>query len=349
MDHFRNFLPVLLLFCLLFQSPTGAVAQDGGFAGSFSRMGFSPRGMAMGNAMSAVHQEGSYSYYNPALAAEKREFIMVDFSTAAMAFDRRLHTATAHLQLPPSAGITFTLMNARVQDIDGRSVDGYHTGYLSTSEFRFAGRFGIRFSEAFSGGIGLTYTLANYHTDVPNAGTIGLDIGFLIRLNPKLSLSAAARDLLASYDFNTSDLYGTDERADNAFNFPTRFVTGIAYELSDKWLVSTDAELQLHSFEAEFENRVVDEFGQFSEPIVRSQTNPTTYIRTGTRYQLHERVAVRGGLQLNDPGGEAVILPSAGFSLMLPYDRFSPSIDYAFVREASQLTNMHVFALRLHL
>ena len=340
---------LLLLLLVTVQTLQEANAQSGGFAGAFSRMGFSPRGMAMGNAMSAVHQEGSYSYYNPALAAVKREHVMVDFSTAAMAFDRRLHTATAHLQLPPSAGLTFTLINARVQDIDGRTVDGYHTNVLSTSEFRFAGRFGIRFSEVFSGGIGITYSLANYHTDVPNTGTVGLDLGFLIRLTPRLSLSAVAKDLLAAYDFDTSDLYGTDQRSDNAFDFPARFITGVSYELSEKWLISADTELRLQSFQTETVSTNRDQFGEFTERTIRSETNQTIYLRTGTRYRLHERIAVRGGLRFEDPGEESILLPSAGFSLMLPYDRFSPSIDYAFVREASQLTTMHVFALRLHL
>ena len=349
MKTLKTILPALFLFSLFWLPLPDAIAQNGGFAGSFARMGFSPRGMAMGNAMSAVHQEGSYSYYNPALSAVKREHVMVDFSTAAMAFDRRLHTATTHFQLPPSAGLTFTLMNARVRDIDGRTVDGYHTDYLSTSEFRMAGRFGIRFSDTFSGGIGITYTLANYHTDVPNTGTVGLDIGLLIRLNPGLTLSAVARDLLASYDFDTSDLYGTEQRADNAFNFPTRFVTGVSYELSGKWLISADTELRLQSFETESISTGRDQFGEFTERIVRSETNQTIYFRTGTRYHLHERISVRGGIRFEDIGGESALLPSAGFSLLLPYDRFSPSIDYAFVREASQLTTMHVFALRLHL
>jgi len=349
MKSLKKIIPALFLFCLFIQPLPDAIAQNGGFAGAFSRMGFSPRGMGMGNAMSAVHQEGSYSYYNPALAAEKREHTMIDFSTAAMAFDRRLHTATAHLQLPPSAGLTFTLMNARVQDIDGRTVDGYHTDFLSTSEFRFAGRFGIRFSDAFSGGIGISYNLASYHTDVPGTGTVGLDAGILYKVTPKLTLSAAAKDLLASYDFDTSELYGTDQRADNSFNFPSRIISGIAYEITEDWLVSTDFELRLQSFQTETFQTNTDQFGEFTERTIREETDKTTYLRTGTRYKLHERIAVRGGLKFEDIGGESVILPAAGFSLMLPYDRFSPSVDYAFVREASQLTSMHVFALRLHL
>lgn len=340
---------ILLLSSLLLLPLCSVFAQTGGYAGAFSRMGFSPRGMAMGNAMSAVHQEGSYSYYNPALAAEKREYVLLDFSTAAMAFDRRLHTATTHFQLPPSAGLTFTLMNARVQNIDGRTTDGYHTSYLSTNEFRFAGKFGIRFTDSFSGGIGITYSLANYHTDVPNSGTIGLDLGMLFRISQNFSVSFVAKDLLASYDFDTSDLYGTGQRADNAFHFPARFIAGISYELSDDWILSADTELRHLSFQTESTTFRDDEYGQITEITVQSEKDQSLYFRTGTRYMLHERVAVRGGLQFENIDGDAVILPTAGFSLMLPYDRFSPSIDYAFVREASQLTNMHVFALRLHL
>lgn len=349
MKILRTILPCLFLFCLFPYPQQIASAQNGGFAGSFSRMGFSPRGMAMGNAMSAVHQEGSYSYYNPALAAVQREHIMADFSTAAMAFGRRLHAATAHLQLPPSAGITFSLMNASVQNIDGRTVDGYHTDFLSTNELRFAGRFGIRFSDAFSGGIGISYTLANYHIDVPGTGTVGLDFGALFRISPKLTLSAVAKDLLASYEFDTSRLYGTDQRADNTYDFPSRLVTGAAYEITKNWLLSADVEIRLQSYQTERVTLSSDEFGEFTERSVSSETDQTTYLRTGTRYRLHERIAVRGGLRFEDIGGESALLPSAGFSLMLPYDRFSPSVDYAFVREASQLTSMHVFALRLHL
>ena len=40
---------------------------------------------------------------------------------------------------------------------------------------------------------------------------------------------------------------------------------------------------------------------------------------------------------------------SAGFSINLPFDRFSPSIDYAFVREPYGVANMHVFAIRMNL
>ena len=63
----------LLLFLATMLSfgfhPDEVVAQNGGFAGASTRLGYSARGLAMGNAMSAVTSEGAFSYYNPAQAA----------------------------------------------------------------------------------------------------------------------------------------------------------------------------------------------------------------------------------------------------------------------------------------
>src|SRR6056297_2403234 len=90
-----------LLIFIIFGWTNELFSQEnsGGFAGSFSRMGFSPRGMAMGNAMTSVVQEGSYSYYNPAFAALKSDMIQIDAGTALLPFDRRINMLHSHFQL----------------------------------------------------------------------------------------------------------------------------------------------------------------------------------------------------------------------------------------------------------
>jgi hypothetical protein len=339
-------LTATLLLCSLFFWVPDLLAQSGGFAGSFSRMGFSPRGMAMGNTMTAVHHDGSYGYYNPALAAAPADGVQFDLGTAALRFDRQLHMLTSHFQLPPSAGFSVSLINARVSDIDGRSSSGYHTEMLTTSEYQVIGNFGLRFSDRFWGGIGIKYNLANLHDEIPNTSSIGLDAGVYIQPLSVWTLAFAVKDLLSSYSVDSSDLYGTDT-APRIYDFPTRLIAGTSYQLSELWLISFDFETRLQQSEI---NRLVSDHNGAGERMVRQDISSITrFARLGTRYLIHERITLRGGLQLNQPGDENQLQPSAGFSLHLPYDRFSPSIDYAFMREPSQLSTMHVFAIRLNI
>ncbi|MCC5941756.1 MAG: hypothetical protein JJU37_09455 [Balneolaceae bacterium] len=336
-----------LMIALFFAADVAA--QSGGYAGSFSRMGFSPRGMAMGNALTAVHQEGSYAYYNPAMAAIPSETIQVDFSTAALRFDRRLHMITANIQMPPSAGLSISLMNARVGNIDGRTSSGYHTNMLSTNEFQLIGNFAIRFSEKVWAGIGIKYNLANYHPEVPNSQNVGIDAGLRIALNSNLTIAASVKDLLSEYRFDSTDLFGQTAGSVSSYNFPVRVIVGAAYDLSNDWLISMDTEFRFQQYDilrADPNRRNAAGF----PPMVRAEeTTQSTFFRAGSRYSIHERVTIRGGLEYYDIGGENQLQPSGGFSIHLPYDRFSPSIDYAFVREPSQLSSMHVFSIRLHI
>jgi hypothetical protein len=346
MQNHKYTILFFMIFCSSLFWVTDLLAQSGGFAGSFSRMGFSPRGMAMGNAMTAVHQEGSYSYYNPAFAAMPSGNIQLDFGTAALEFDRQLHMINSHFQLPPIAGFSISLMNARVSDIDGRSSSGYHTGMLSTSEYQVIGNFGMRFSERTWGGVGIKYNMATLHEEVPNSSSIGLDAGLRTEPVSGWVLAFAVKDLLSSYSVDTTDLYGTNAASKN-YTFPTRLIAGTAFEITEMWLLSFDFETRIQTSEI---NRLISDENPDSQTMVREElTSSSRYLRMGNRYRIHERASLRGGLQLNSPGEGNQIQSSAGFSLHLPYDRFSPSIDYAFMSEPSQLSTMHVFSIRLNL
>lgn len=345
MFKIRN-IPFVLAAAFLFSVISCSLhAQEttGGFAGSFSRMGFSPRGMAMGNAMTAVTQEGSYSYYNPAFSALKIDGVQVDAGTSSLQFDRRLNFIQSHFQLPPSAGLSVSLLHSRVGSIDGRDLNGYHTGYFSTNEFQLAGNFGIRFSEHLWAGIGLKYNLARYHPEIPASSGLGVDAGILIHPASNIQVGLSVQNLLASYRFNTSDLYDTD-RSDNQEFFPIRILTGVSYQIGENLIISIDYENRRHSFETIHRSDAEEQSARRNE-----NDSNSNYLRSGTSYQMHERFTLRGGLQLNNLGYENDLQPGAGFSIHFPYDTFSPSVDYAFVREPSGLSSMHVFSIRLNL
>ena len=346
MSHIK-FIASAIILILASVSP--ALAQSGGYAGEFTRMGFSPRGMAMGNAMSAVHHQGVYTYYNPAMAALQSESVQADLSTAALRFDRRLHMASVHFHLPPMAGLSFSVMNARVSNIDGRTSSGYHTGMLSTAEYQFSAAFGLQFHERFLAGLGIKYNIAVYHREVASTGSVGLDAGVLFRATDRLTAAVTVKDLLSGYDIDSSELYGTERTTGGMLRFTLRIITAVSYAISERWLFSTDFERRVAKAERLFTETVNQ--NEFAVPVQRREmiSEGYTFLRAGTSFKAHERITARAGLQWADVGGENLLLPSFGFSLHLPFDRFLPSVDYAFVREPNQLTNMHVFSLRLNI
>lgn len=326
-----------------------AYAQAGGFPGEFSRIGFGPRGMSMGNAMVAVADEGSYAYYNPALAARPpSDGIQIDISTSAMEFDRQLHNVNAQFKVSTDASFNFSLINARVTDIDGRTQSGFHTESLSTDEYQLISSFGLRLSEKIWGGIGFKINFADLNEDVSTNTAVGIDLGLYALIIDGLTLGVAIQDLFTSYKTDTGNLFGENSRS-NSQNFPTRFKIGIGYRPVTKFLISSEYEIR--SQESEITRNAVQLFDGIPTVVTeREDVNTSSqFLRFGSRYFLHERVTVRSGLQMIDLENNTEAIFSAGFSLHLPFDRFKPSVDYAFYREPNSISNIHVFALRLHL
>lgn len=348
----NNKLPQIILVLTLawiFMPVADAVAQSGGFTGSFSRIGFSARGMSMGNAMTAVDQEGTYGYYNPALSARPATTAQIDLSSSAMQFDRQLHMLNTHFQLPPSAGISISLINARISDIDGRTQSGYQTDQFSVSEYQFNTNFALRFTESIWGGIGIKYNLSSYHSEVPNSSAVALDVGLRYGVTEDITVGVVLHDLFASNQIDTSELYGSPTSMAVEYSYPTRLKMGFAYDGFDKLLIASDYEIQFQTSEiSERQTELVE--GRPINRQVRSEVRSNSHhLRLGARYFLHERITLRSGVQTLDLNSEYSIQPTAGFSLHLPFDRYSPAIDYAFFREPSGISTMHVFSIRLNI
>ncbi|MFH5884408.1 PorV/PorQ family protein [Halalkalibaculum sp. DA3122] len=320
-------LPVLVFGFIVI--PSCLWAQAGGLAGSFSRLGFGPRGMSMGNAMSSTPGDGFYSYYNPAHAARNINGRQLDVSTSLMKFDRTLHQLNGALPLPPKAGISFSILNAGVDNIDGRTRSGYHTQMLSTNEYQFASAFGIRLTPRWNLGVGIKLYLADFHAALQNVTSFGFDLGTLYKVSPTLTLGLVIQDLLAEYPWNTGTLYGDSSSGTNVDEFPTQLRIGASYQLFQNLLVALDPGLLL-------------------EPSPGS--DPIFQLRAGGRYRIHEQVSLRAGWQVGNLRSIATSNNfSAGFSVHLPFDLLAPSVDYAFVPEPNYVSTMHIFGLQLNL
>jgi hypothetical protein len=333
------------LFILLF-TPIILHAQDGGFAGGAFHMGYSAKGMAMGNSMSAVTSQGIYSFYNPALAASKTDFRQTDLSIASLEFDRYLQTAGVHFQLPPSAGISIMIIHSGIQDIDGRSISGYPTGRFDAADLQLRADFGIRLSEIVYGGIGLKFSLADYHPELNKATSFGIDLGMLLKTKSDLNFAFTIKDLFAGYKWNSQSLYGQDQAQNTLDEFPIRLTLGSSYEAS-KWTVSAEYEYVISKTDYITDQIILIEGKPTYEAITEEVTSTLSQLRIGTSIVLHERFSILGGWGLPSFENADSWNLSAGFSIHLPFDYLQPTIDYAFVKEPYRISNIHMFTLRL--
>lgn len=338
---------LVLMACIM--TTQLVVAQNGGFAGAASRIGFGPRGIAMADAFTATTSEGIYPYYNPAHAATQSDSKQLDLAASSLEFDRIFQTASLQFRLPPNAGLYFGIIRAGVKDFDERSLSGYPLGTFDASEYQFTTAFGINFSKKVKAGISFKLNYANYHPDLSSTTGVGIDLGLLYSVRPDLNFGFAIQDMFANYTWNSSDLYGTSQARNVVNTFPTRFKWGLALQ-KEKYTISTEFEVQ--AYVSEVTEREVF-LNANSAPTIFETTNEINtssgIFRLGGSWKTHERFTLRGGYKLMDTTSSESGSFSSGFSVHLPFDSFAPSIDYAFVIEPYGVANMHVFALRLHL
>ncbi|NCP83867.1 MAG: hypothetical protein GW823_02980 [Bacteroidetes bacterium] len=346
-NTFSICLSLSLSLSLFLAVPSFVQAQFGGSAGSFLKIGFTPRALSMSNAVSSVPELSTNGFYNAALSAGTLNKD-VEFGSSILSFDRSLHTVSLAFHLPPSAGIALQFMNAGVSNIDGRTLSGYPTDKITTNDYFIQTSFGVRAKPNFWIGTALKFVLSNYHPDVPTSTAFGIDIGFLIKINEKINISFAVNNLLLSHQWNSSDYYGGLEQSDQFNYFPTNYILGTSYRaMNNKMIISTD--FVVSSLQSTIVQRSIsNEFNPPTETTERvKRTSSTTGVNLGVSYLIHPRFRLSGGYSNQDL---KVITDqhtfSSGFSLYLPFDKFAPAIEYALNREPNVGTFINTFSIR---
>lgn len=294
-------------------------AQIGGKPGAFSRLGFGARGIAMGNAMSAVVSRDISAYYNPALIPYI-EYKTVNITYSFLSLDRYLNFLSYGQAIKPSAGVSLGLINSGVRNIEERDSDGNFLGNLNTSENLFFLSFGNQIHRSIS--IGITFKLF-YHKlyEGITSTTVGFDLGILAKLTPTSTLGLAVKDINSKYQWNTTSIYGRAGTA-TTDQFPRLLIISFSYLLP--------YELGLAS--VEFEN----------------STSKTNQIRLGTEILLHNNFILRAGLdRIVYSNNYSGIKPTFGYSLNFNLNKISTSLDYAYVIEPFSPGNAHIITINL--
>lgn len=302
---------------LLALIPLSSEAQIGGTAGAFARMGFGARGIAMGNALTAIRYGTIQTYYNPALAPFTEQHT-ASASFGHLPLDRSLNFLSYVQSAPPTAGISAGIINAGTRNIDGRDNDGIHTETYSTSENQFFLSFANRFDDRISIGLMIKLYYAKLFDEVSST-TVGFDVGALVLLTEELSLGIMIQDIGSKYKWNTAPIYG-QSGTQITDRFPTFYRAGITYTLPESYgLVSFDIE---------------------------TSSEKTTIFRIGSEIDIHEYVSVRGGIdRWNMSDNTKGTKPALGFGLHKPFDDWTPVLDYAYVFEPFSPGGLHIITL----
>lgn len=305
-----------------------AYSQVGSYAGSFSRFGFGARGMGMGNAMVSNIFGDASGYYNPALACFQEKGV-VNLGYTFLSMDRKLNFIgfSKKFKLPQQdkggAGISFSLINSGVSNIDGRDNDGTQIGSFSTYENQFYLGTSFLLSENFAAGVGFKMYLSKLFTDVTTT-SVAFDIGAVYKHSDNLSFGVAVRDISAKYKWDTSDLYGSNGNTTED-KFPVIINLGSSYLLPKNF------------------GSVSLEFESYLNPKIKDKTTGETkerknisYLKAGGEINLNEYIKVRAGIDridfansTEDIGGN--LKPSFGVGFVKPFSKsIMLGLDYSF-------------------
>jgi len=340
--NLRLFLLVSFLSVLFSQEVLQA--QVTGSAAPYTRMGFSSRGMALGNAGSAVVLDGEFHpYYNPAVLAFS-EFYMAQASYAALSLDRKLNFVSISGKIGPSAGLGFSWINSGVSDIDGRDSDGNSTGSFSTSENLFMVSFANGFSPNFSVGVNLRGYWADFYEGVESSFTVGFDVGAIYRVRPdshsSLSFAVTIQDVKSKYDWDTTPIYGLDGTT-TTDELPTTYKFGTSFSRENLLgfkTVMLAAEIAIESMTFDGEKTyTVMQNGQLNTVSETVELNKSeTHLNFGVMFQPVRVLKFRFGvdrLGLQGVDFSEIARPAMGFSVEYPVQSVLTLVDYTYVLE----------------
>lgn len=313
-------LSIYLVGFMIIAASVESWAQGSARAGAFARVGFGARGMAMGNAMTAIPRGHIQSYYNPALVSVGEERV-AGATFGVLSWDRYLNFLSYTQSVKPTGGLSLGLINAGVRKIDGRDNDGYRTEDLSVTENQFYLAFANRMHERFSLGVTVKLYYARLYDEIASS-TVGFDVGAFVKITEDLTGAIVLQDISSKYKWDTSPLYDRDGKQITD-KFPLSKKIGLAYSFfSRSGIVALDVESR----------------------------DGVTIIRSGAEYEFSENFTLRGGIDRWMPGKQVgTIQPSVGFDVRNSFNSWTPALSYACILESFSPEPIHIITLSLSL
>jgi long-subunit fatty acid transport protein len=220
-------------------------AESAGQAGAYLKMGVGARALGMGSAFTAVANDSTAAFWNPAGLAKLKKH-EASFMHANLTDDRDYNFFNYAHVLNKDGKNNGTLALSHINfGIDGipetREDDQGNPildangnvrifSYFEDTETNTFISYGRAINDRFYAGLNLKYLKQKLFTN--KADSMGLDFGFMYDCNEKTTLGLSIRDLGESMDWNTNT--GTKD------DVPVTTTFGVAHQCNDKLLVSAD-------------------------------------------------------------------------------------------------------------
>ncbi len=257
----KKIFKTLFLIALSVSTLSPAFADSAGQAGAYLKMGVGARAIGMGSAFTAVANDSTAAFWNPAGLAQLKK-PEASFMHAKLTMDREYNffnyvhpltdrdgndngvLALSHITFGVD-GIPETRMaNARTDgaaltgDEPATNPDGSYTpgrnvyifGYFDDTEKNTFATYAKRLSDNFFGGINVKYLKQDLFTN--SANTWGFDLGFLYEANEKTNIGLSIRDIGESLDWDTA--------SGNSDNIPLTTTIGISYKAKEDLILAAD-------------------------------------------------------------------------------------------------------------
>lgn len=182
----------LIAICILLSGKSILANGNAGRAGAFLRIGIGARALAMGGGFSAVSDDPTAAYWNPAGISQIRH-LQLYAMYARLSLDRQHNFVSAII---PSAKGTFGIswIGFGVSEIEARTSNSIQPDYIfSDSENAFIFSFAENFDSDFS--IGANCKLLYHKLDNRQALGFGLDIAFMAKFWDFLKLGLVFQDI----------------------------------------------------------------------------------------------------------------------------------------------------------
>lgn len=248
----KSIFKTLLLIALISATAVSAHAADSaGQAGAYLKMGVGARALGMGGAFTAVADDSTAAFWNPAGLARMQKS-QASFMHASLTEDRDFNFFNYAHALTDKNGnskgvLAFSYTHMGVDGIPEtkEGVDP-ETGeptpvinddgtvrifsYFEDKETNTFASYARELAEGFYAGVNVKYLKHELFKN--KADTFGLDLGLLYEYSDKITFGASLRDINETLEWNTD--IGTKD------DVPLTATFGIAYQATDKLLVAAD-------------------------------------------------------------------------------------------------------------
>jgi len=315
---------LLVLLLITISLPLSSLAgENGGFAGSFLRIGLGAPSVAQGNATIAGAPNAYSFYYNPASVA----FLdgkVASLSYSFMPLDRRFNYVGFAMPLPPAAGLSLGWINSGYADFPGYNSLGEEYAQIEHSinavYFSFARRFWKNFAIGLSvkymwekisdGGVSFDY----------NSTGVGWDLGLYYRPWDDLTLALVAQDVGSKLKASTTEIF---ERGGTTTDyFPVLYRMGLRYKTLWEWLTVQ------YTFEASSKAQYKHFAGLESRYVIGDNKNSGKFL----------------ALRLSMSNGTFTAGAGMGFTLFTIISH----LDYAFVPSIVDEGSSHIFSWQFY-